>query len=304
MLNRKQLLLERKGGKAFPLLSKTPLTTSEGSDWRGVLLEHHETAAFEANDVYFQNDTVFVHLGEPVTLDWKDEKNSFTKELTPGTITVIPRWIRHSARCSTSSSFLMLSLTREFLMDSIADWGQSSELELNQTLSHEDSLVRELCFALQAELESGSPGGRVYGESLSASLAVHLIKNYSSTKPEPTASTGGLAKYKLRQVINYIHEHVAEDFALQTLADIANLSPFHFTRMFKKSTGLPPRQYLIRCRVQRARQLLLSSTDSLSSIASQSGFCDQSHFTAHFKRFYGITPKAFVQNEIKNKPAE
>lgn len=301
MIDRRELLIDRRTGRAQPVVGQTPITTSANSEWRGLLLEVHETPSFENKDVFFQNDTVFVHLGDPVTLEWKDEENSFSEELNPGHVSIIPRWMRHSAKCNTASRFLMLSLDREFVADSVAEFGSSEKLELDSTYNQDDPFIRELCLTLKVEVESECRGGRLYGETLGASLAVHLIEKYSSRTARSQDFRGGLARYKLRQVVEFIHGHIAKDFSLKTLADLVGLSQFHFTRMFKKSTGLPPHQYLIKCRVQHAKQLLLRSSESLANIAVQSGFCDQSHFTAHFKRAYGITPKTFVHQEIKHK---
>lgn len=301
MINRRELLISRNSGRPAPLVDRAPILTSANLDWRGMLLEVHEIPSYESNDVFLQNDTVFLHLSEPVTVSWKDDEQVFSRDVLQGHVTIIPRWLRHSARCDATCRFLMLSLTPDFLADSVAEWGTSDRLELSFAYSHDDPFVRELCLALMKELETGASGGRLYGESLGASLAVHLIQNYSSGKTRAHDCRGGLAKYKLRQAVEFIHSNLAEDFSLKTLSDLVALSPFHFTRMFKKSTGLPPHQYLIKCRVKRAKQLLLSSSESLANIAVQSGFCDQSHFTAHFKRAYGVTPKTFLHHETRTK---
>ncbi|HKQ40341.1 MAG TPA: helix-turn-helix transcriptional regulator, partial [Verrucomicrobiae bacterium] len=85
-----------------------------------------------------------------------------------------------------------------------------------------------------------------------------------------------------------------------SLAGAAGLSPFHFARLFKRSTGLSPHQYVLRCRVERARGLLMRSKASIAEVAVEVGFCDQSHLAAHFKRVYGVSPKAFLQ-QVRHK---
>jgi AraC family transcriptional regulator len=82
---------------------------------------------------------------------------------------------------------------------------------------------------------------------------------------------------------------------LRSLAETAGLSPYHFARQFKQSTGLAPRQYVIHRRVERAKSMLVHSNRSISDVAVEVGFCDQSHFAAHFRRVYGLSPKAFLQ---------
>jgi AraC family transcriptional regulator len=78
------------------------------------------------------------------------------------------------------------------------------------------------------------------------------------------------------------------------MAAVARLSPYHFARQFKKATGLPPHQYVIARRVERAKQLLQAKTGlSLAEVAARAGFSDQSQFCHHFKRLVGVTPGQF-----------
>jgi AraC family transcriptional regulator len=105
---------------------------------------------------------------------------------------------------------------------------------------------------------------------------------------------GGLSGRRLRAVLEYIHRHLDAALTLRDLAAVAHLSPYHFARLFKVSTGLPPRRYVIARRVERAQQLLRSRDDlALAQVAARSGFWDQGHFTRHFKRLVGVTPKRF-----------
>jgi AraC family transcriptional regulator len=78
------------------------------------------------------------------------------------------------------------------------------------------------------------------------------------------------------------------------MAAVARLNPYHFARQLKRATGLPPHQYVIARRVERAKQLLQAGTDlSLAEVALHAGFCDQSQFSRHFKRLVGVTPGQF-----------
>jgi AraC family transcriptional regulator len=78
------------------------------------------------------------------------------------------------------------------------------------------------------------------------------------------------------------------------MAAVARLSPYHFARQFKAATGVPPHQYVITRRVERAKELLQAGADlSLAEVASRAGFSDQSVFCRHFKRAVGVTPGQF-----------
>jgi AraC family transcriptional regulator len=148
--------------------------------------------------------------------------------------------------------------------------------------------------ALDAELREGGPGGRLLVESLGNVLAVHLLRQFSPSGPADAHAGPGLPKQKLRAVLEYIHEHLDAELSLDHLAAVAHLSPYHFARLFKNSTGLPPHQYVIARRVERAKELLRGpERPPLAEVATELGFADQSHFTRHFKRLVGVTPRDF-----------
>ena len=92
----------------------------------------------------------------------------------------------------------------------------------------------------------------------------------------------------------YVEEHLDGCPTLGQLATVVRLSPYHFARQFKRATGLPPHQYVILRRVERARQLLQAGTGlSLAEVAAHAGFSDQSQFSRHFKRLVGVTSGQF-----------
>lgn len=120
---------------------------------------------------------------------------------------------------------------------------------------------------------------------------IALLRHHSSLKQPLLPHPGELASTTKRRVITYIEDHLAEDLSLSAIATEASLSPYHFARLFKESTGLSPHQYVIRRGVKRAK-LLLSTTDwSLATIAHAVGFAHESHLALHFKRLTGLSPK-------------
>jgi AraC family transcriptional regulator len=103
-----------------------------------------------------------------------------------------------------------------------------------------------------------------------------------------------LPQRRLCAVIEYIEEHLDASPTLEQMAAVARLSSYHFARQFKAATGMPPHEYVITRRVERAKQLLQGGADiSLAEVAAQAGFSDQSQFSRHFKRLLGITPGQF-----------
>ena len=148
--------------------------------------------------------------------------------------------------------------------------------------------------ALRHELLTGGPGGRLCAESLANVLVVQLIRqmsNRQSSNGVVRGSGGRLARHALRAVEEYIHAHLDQNIAL---ADVAHLSEFHFARLFKQTTGLPPHQFVIHQRVERAKRLIAAGRLSLAQIAIDVGFSGQSQLNRHFKRLVGVTPKRFA----------
>jgi AraC family transcriptional regulator len=154
--------------------------------------------------------------------------------------------------------------------------------------------LRAVMWAVDAEMTAGGAGGPLAAESLANVLAVQLIRHVVAPRRPERGRDGALPRARLRAVVAYIEEHLDASPTLEQMAAVARLSPYHFARQFKRATGLPPHQYVIMRRVERARQLLQGGGDiSLAQVAARVGFSDQSQFSHHFKRLVGVTPGQF-----------
>jgi AraC family transcriptional regulator len=154
--------------------------------------------------------------------------------------------------------------------------------------------LRAAMLAVDAELSAGAAGGRLAAEALATVLAVQLLRQVLAPRQPTRGRDGALPREKLRAVVAYIEAHLDAGLTLEQLAAAAHLSAYHFARQFKSATGMPPHQYVLARRVARAQELLHPDRDlALAEIAARVGFADQSHFTQHFKRLVGVTPRQF-----------
>jgi AraC family transcriptional regulator len=154
--------------------------------------------------------------------------------------------------------------------------------------------LRAAMLAVNDELTADAAGGRLAAESLANLLAVHLIRYLAAPCRPQRGPDGALPRVRLRAVVEYVQEHLDASLTLEQLAAVAHLSAYHFARQFKAATGLPPHQYVLARRVERAQRLLQQDRDvSLAEIAACTGFSDQSQFSHHFKRAVGVTPGQF-----------
>ncbi len=178
---------------------------------------------------------------------------------------------------------------------------EPDSVEILNRLAVSDPQIQRLGLLLDAELETGGGllGGGLYAESLATALAISVLRHHSSLgksaqkKIMREGSTSELSERSLREAINYINDKLAKRLTLADIAGVAHLSPYHFSRSFKKSTGLSPYQYVLRRRVQRAKELLVSTPLPIPEVALSSGFSSQSHLTRHFQRLVGTSPKDF-----------
>jgi AraC family transcriptional regulator len=154
--------------------------------------------------------------------------------------------------------------------------------------------LRAAMLAVDAELTAGGTGGRLAAESLANVLAVHLLRHVLAPHRPQRRRDGVLPRGRLRAVVEYVEEHLDSGLSLEQMAAVAHLSVYHFARQFKAATGLPPHQYVIARRVERAKQLLQAGIDlTLADVAVEAGFSDQSQLSNHFKRLVGVTPGQF-----------
>ncbi|MDQ3921172.1 MAG: AraC family transcriptional regulator, partial [Actinomycetota bacterium] len=135
-------------------------------------------------------------------------------------------------------------------------------------------------------------------ESLANVLAVNLLRRHSSLGRSSARKlehkrAGGLPEASLRTALDYVGDNLAEGLTLAEIAREVHMSPYHFSRMFKLSTGLSPHQYVMRQRIERAKALLMNTNLPVSVVAREAGFASPSHFAQQFRRLVGVSPKSF-----------
>jgi AraC-like DNA-binding protein len=157
--------------------------------------------------------------------------------------------------------------------------------------SSADSAIEQLARALLKMDEMDGAFGELYADAVGLAIAARLLGQGDRRDPyQPKRSCGPLPKWRLKRVVDYIDANLGEPITLADLAAATALSPMHFAAQFRMSTGVRPREYLLRRRVERAQELLLQPDSSIVDVALSVGFQTQSHFTTVFKRFVGDTP--------------
>lgn len=263
----------------------------------GVGLAHYHHPPTDLPESTCQQHLILINTNVPADtrVEQITDGNYQVGEMRNEDVIIIPALVAHSARWNQEHSYLAIALEPVTFKQRLGEALSGHAIELLPQFMRPDPLIYNIGAALQAELESSGFGGTLYVESLVTTLSAHLLRNYCN-QTATQSMIGGLPKYRLHQVLDYIHAHFNQDIGLADLAAIASASPNYFATQFRRSTGFAPHQYVIHCRIERAKDLIANKT-AIADVAYQVGFAHQSHLTRHFKRIVGVTPKQFLKQQ-------
>lgn len=283
--------------EVLPVFPSGSLLSSQPGQWNGIYLSYYQHPPYEIPETVSRQHLVIVHLEVPIQAEQRIGTRFQKEYFQAGSVLLIPAHTPHYACWDTEHRYLILSLDPTAFLNTGLSASDGNIAELVPHFATAAPLIHGIGLALKAELESNNLGGRLYADSLSTALFTHLLRHYSAQKLILPAQKGGLPTYRLKQVIEYIDTYLDRDLALADLAAVAQLSPNYFMHLFKQSTGLTPHRYVIQQRVERAKQLLIEGKLAIADIALQVGFAHQSHLNRHFKRWVGVTPRVFLNNQ-------
>jgi AraC family transcriptional regulator len=168
----------------------------------------------------------------------------------------------------------------------------AAEARLRDISAFTDVALDSLMERLRDELmrRHASP---LFLQGIAQAIAIHLARNYAETANELRSGSPSLPGFKLRQVTEWMAEHIAEDFNLDQLAAQARLSKFHFHRLFKRAVGVSPSRYHINLRMDEAKRLLRETKKSVVDVALDVGYANPSHFAQLFRRETGLSPSDY-----------
>ena len=169
------------------------------------------------------------------------------------------------------------------------------ERSIRYSCGVQDQVINQVGLSVLSEMMCPTAAGRMLVETSSLLLAARLAHAHAETEliRLPILTPHRLDVVRLRRVLAYIEEHLAEDITVADLANVACLSIFHFTRAFAAATGVPPHRYVSRRRLETARAMIATGRASLSDIALECRFSSQSSFTRAFRRATGMTPAEY-----------
>lgn len=172
---------------------------------------------------------------------------------------------------------------------------KSSEVGLRAYRKFADPRLGALVAAVNVERVAGFPSERLFLDSIEQALAVALVNDYAVRRPSARIYRGGLTAARLRRVTELVHSRMDSDLGLEEMAGAAGLSVTHFSQMFRESTGQSPHQFVLRRRVERAKEMLRAAEMRVLDVAVACGFKSQQHFAQVFRDVCRVSPTEYRQ---------
>jgi AraC family transcriptional regulator len=244
-----------------------------------------------------------LHLGRPLPIRQRREDVSFQGTYTRGDLSLIPAGWQTTCWTQETSDFLHIELGRELVNSAAAgaeragargpgaSGAKPDDVDLPCLLSFQDPVCRELMLSMLAEAQVHGLASRMYMEA----AAVVLVRRLLSLAHGRTAAAprSGLPAGVLTRAKAFLHDEMSRNPGVAELSAAVGMNVHHFSRMFKRSTGLAPHQYLGNIRLERAKSMLADGRSPIIDIAFEIGYANPSQFSAFFRKRTGLSPSEF-----------
>jgi AraC family transcriptional regulator len=271
-----------------PLLPE-PVQAAE-QPWPGVVLERHSVKPMEIPEHEHGDLCLHLQLSGDSDFEWWTEGKNRVETTAPGSMIVLPAGTRDRLRWAGPSERLLLSLRSSEIARLAEETTGSPEVNFSPQWSATDSGLRNLLMEMGRQVQDGWPLGSLYANLLSLDLQHHLLRKYAGGGYKSPVIKGGLPRPQLRRAMEFMNERLTTDLHLDEIAEELEISPFHFARAFRGSTGQTPHQYLLDRRMDEAKALLKHSMEPVGEIAVRCGFNSPVNFTRAFRERVGCTP--------------
>src|SRR5882762_9784461 len=243
---------------------------------------------------WVRHDQAFAMMLRPGSIEWGSKRSALEKfDYAAGDLALCDRHVGEWVGLM-NVQHLQLGISDAALMAS-SD-GAYGEVELHPSRKFADLRLKALVAAARAEMVAGFPSGRLFLDSVEQAMAVALVKGHAVRHRLVQIYRGGLGSARLRRIKELVHAKMEDDLSLDEMAQSVGLSTAHFARMFRKSTGETPHQFVLRQKVERAKAMLRAPAARVLDVAVACGFKTQQHFAQVFRDVCGIRPTEYRQD--------
>jgi AraC family transcriptional regulator len=248
---------------------------------------------------WLRHDQAFAMMLRPGSIEWGSKRCALEKfDYKAGDLALCDRHVGEWVGLM-NVSHLQLGISDAALM-ACSD-GAYGEVELRPSRKFADPRLSAMVAAVHAEMIAGFPSGRLFLDSVEQAMAVTLVNGHAVRHRPVQIYRGGLGSARLRRIKELVHAKMEFDLTLDDMAQAVGLSTAHFARMFRKSTGETPHQFVLRERLQRAKTMLRAPSARVLDVAVACGFKTQQHFAQVFRDVSGISPTEYRQYLIDSE---
>ena len=274
--------------------------SSHETSWKDIVMEQHQMPSSEWPNLMYKQHLIAVNIGPTMNSEYKKGGRFQPIAKQTGGISFFPScqpfFMRANMGVNEVAHLIFLALDPGLVIRTATKLVLSSDrLELIDQRRPHDPILLHLALALREGVRTGAAADPMYGDAVATALTLHLLREYSKAKPELKRSSRKLPRKTLSRAVEYIQDQLGKELAVSGIAESVSMSPYYFTRLFKEATGKSPHQFVVEARVFKAKQLLETGNITISEAAYEVGFVDQSHLTRHFKRVFGLPPKALLR---------
>jgi AraC family transcriptional regulator len=212
-----------------------------------------------------------------------------------GDIMVYPAGIKQSACWDQNNSYAVVTIETSFFRNVAHEYGDPDRIDLLPCPPHPNQLIYGAA-QIFGQMHHKKLISLEYIDQLAVTLSINLLENYCSTEFKSLQSSHSFSWKQLNLLYQYIDDNLSKTIALQDLANLVGFSPYYFIRLFKKSTGKTPAQYITHQRLKKAIHLLNLEHLDIGLIAQQVGFYDHSHLCLAFRKHLSATPEQYRGN--------
>src|SRR5215212_7100248 len=209
------------------------------------------------------------------------------------------------ASCAGRAEFVVVNFSPVFVHDSAARarlTRPDGVVTFRARSTERDERLARLARDLADELLEEAAGQELIVAAIVEHALVHTLRRYANVRRSENLelSRAGLVDRRIRLAVELMHAHMHRELSLEEIASSAHISPFHFSRLFKKLTGATPHAYLASLRAARARDLLAETDLSVTEVGARVGYMSSSHFSKAFRQSTGISPRAYRKALVRD----
>jgi AraC family transcriptional regulator len=278
--------------------------SSEGLGWSHMYASVQAEGPCEAFFPAVDDHLIAVPLDHGGNVVWRTGKVVVKHVVHPGCVSIVPGGTDLDIQTYAAThkvETVHVYIRKGLLEKTCADlYGYRHGCALDISIGVGDRLIQAIVMEIRGMLLGTDRSDRLYADTLSHTLACHLVRRYTRGVKLHREAMPALSPDSLGRAIEYIHTFLEDRLDLNSIAHAAGLNPRQLARQFKKSMNVTPYEFVTRLRVDRAKQLLSETDLPLADVALQCGFSHQQHMTSMVHRLVGLTPGAIRRSGRSN----